>query len=374
MTIRRAWIAALLSSLVLLPLQADARCGVQRWSVKTGTDPQAAGINLSLPSPTTIAFLTDLSRFPPPSPWPPTSRIAPVETTLWTLDATLDSFKFENDPTTGDSDYHLIIKDALGNTMVAEIPMPACVQGSVWENQIAVARQTFDDRFTATGSFKSAQNVPVRIAGIAMFDKMAHGSGHSPNGLEIHPILSLEFNPGTGPAPSTPALPDTTPAPLPSVTPGPSSPNLILNGDFEDGDAHWSESAGVITNQAQAHVGFWLAWFGGYGRTHTDTLEQNVELPSGSDAELSFWLRIETEEVEDRVFDRLKVQVTDTAGAVLSTLHTFSNRAAGPHYERVHFDMTPFLGQRIRIRLVASEDSAKATSFYLDSIRLLVNR
>jgi hypothetical protein len=49
------------------------------------------------PSSSTIAFLTDLTRFPPPHPWPPPSRIAPEETTYWTLDATLDMYKFEND-------------------------------------------------------------------------------------------------------------------------------------------------------------------------------------------------------------------------------------------------------------------------------------
>src|SRR5712692_4032857 len=182
--------------------QAPGRCGVERWDVKTGKDTDAASIDLSSPTSTTIHFLTDLTRFPPPPHWPPPSRIAPVEKTLWTLDATLDSFKWENSPTSGDNDYHLIIKDDLGNTMVAEIPFPGCVQGSAWESQIAAARATFDSTFTATSSLTSAQNTPVRITGIAMFDKMAHGSGHSPNGIEIHPILSIVFNPGPGPAPT----------------------------------------------------------------------------------------------------------------------------------------------------------------------------
>lgn len=120
----------------------EARCGVQRWDVKTGKDAQAAAIDLSSPTPTTIAFLTDLTRFPPPQPWPPPNRIAPEETTFWTLDATLDMYKFENDPQTGDSDYHLVIKDDAGNTMVAEIPFPGCVQGSAWVSQITQARTT----------------------------------------------------------------------------------------------------------------------------------------------------------------------------------------------------------------------------------------
>jgi hypothetical protein len=243
------------------------RCGVQRWDVKTGTDAQATSINLTFPTPTTIAFLTDLARFPAPAHWPPPSRIAPEETTLWILDAILDSYKFENDPNTGDSDYHLFIKDDAGNTMVAEIPFPGCTSGSVWASQIATARATFDAQFTATGSFKSAQNMPVRITGIGMFDKPAHGSGHSPNGMEIHPILRIEFNPGTPVPTVTPEPPVLTPAtpvsPAVTSTPTPTPPpgaggthDLIVNGGFEDGELGWSASPGVISNQAQAHSGF----------------------------------------------------------------------------------------------------------------------
>jgi hypothetical protein len=364
--------------------EAIARCGVQRWDVKTGKDAQATLINLSSPTPTTIALLTDLTRFPPPHLWPPPSRIAPVETTFWTLDAALDSFKFENDPQTGDSDYHLIIKDDVGNTMVAEIPFPGCAQGSAWLSQITQARATFDAKFTATSSFTSAQNIPVRITGISTFDKLAHGSGHSPNGMEIHPVLSIVFNPPTGPTPTptmsgtTPTIPGPTatatptPAPGPTTTPVPA--NLIQNGDFENGDLGWEESSGVISNQAQAHGGFWCAWLGGHGKKHTDTLSQTVNIPPGaSSATLSFWLHIETDEVQDTAFDTLRIQIADEAGNVLQTLHTFSNRDASPHYERVHFDVTPFLGRRVQVRFVASEDGAKATSFFIDSVRMSVD-
>ena len=167
-----------------------------------------------------------------------------------------------------------------------------------------------------------------------------------------------------------------TPPSGPTVTPTPepSGANLIQNGGFEDGDLGWTSSAGVITNQAQAHGGFWLAWLGGYGKTHTDTLSQTVNLPSGSSsATLSFWLHVETEEVQATAFDKLKIQIADEAGNVIDTLHTFSNRDASPHYERVHFDMTPFLGQRVQVRFVASEDNAKATSFFIDAVRLTTN-
>src|ERR1700730_10899058 len=79
------------------------QCGVERWSVKTGTDSSATSIDLNSISPTTISSLVALNA---PQPIPPTSRVSPTETTVWTLTATLVEFKMEND-----SDYHLVLTD-----------------------------------------------------------------------------------------------------------------------------------------------------------------------------------------------------------------------------------------------------------------------
>jgi hypothetical protein len=51
-------------------LQAQQHCGKERWSVKTGTDPDAASVNLASPQNTTIAQLAGL---PAPNPIPPSS-------------------------------------------------------------------------------------------------------------------------------------------------------------------------------------------------------------------------------------------------------------------------------------------------------------
>ena len=91
-----------------------AQCGVERWSVKTGTDADAGSVNLASTTPTTIATLVALSA---PQPIPVNNRVRPTETTVWTIDATLTAFKVE-----GDSDYHLVITDPNGASMIAEIP------------------------------------------------------------------------------------------------------------------------------------------------------------------------------------------------------------------------------------------------------------
>jgi hypothetical protein len=111
------------------------------------------------------------------------------------VDAFLGLYREEADPNTGDSDYHLQIRDAAGNHMTAEIPFPDCAQNSHFLSQITHARAAFDAQFNVTGSFQDAGGIPVRITGIGMFDQMAHGGGHSSNGMEIHPVLDIVFNP-----------------------------------------------------------------------------------------------------------------------------------------------------------------------------------
>lgn len=168
------------------------RCGKERWSVKTGTDAGATGIDLSNPKPSSIPELIALE---PPDPLPTDSRFAPTETTIFTVDATLTDFKIESG-STGDSDYHLVLEDEQGDTMVAEIPSPACVgAGSPFAAQIASVRAKFDSQFTVKSSFQTA-NIPVRVTGVGFFDFFHRQHGAAPNVIELHPVLDIIFNPG----------------------------------------------------------------------------------------------------------------------------------------------------------------------------------
>ena len=174
-----------------VPIVAQ-RCGKERWSVKTGTDPGAASVDLMHPQTARIADLISIS---PPSTLPANSRFAPTENTVFMVDATLTDFKVESG-STGDSDYHLVLQDDLGNTMVAEIPSPGCVGGSSpFAGQIASVRAKFDAQFTATSSFHTV-NVPVRVTGVGFFDFFHNQHGAAPNIIELHPVLDITFNPG----------------------------------------------------------------------------------------------------------------------------------------------------------------------------------
>jgi hypothetical protein len=181
-------------------------CGVERWAVKTGTDPAAGQVDVGHPTPTTVGWLA--SR-PVPASWSEDSpRIAgSPEMTAYTVTATLVKYKEETD-----SDYHLVLSwtdPATGrvHTMIAEIPAPPCAAGSPWLAAITHARKQFDAVFTASQTSWTPAGVPVTVTGVGFFDALHGQTGVAPNGIELHPALDiLVGNPNT-PVPSDSATP-----------------------------------------------------------------------------------------------------------------------------------------------------------------------
>src|SRR5437016_10000434 len=162
---RRSLLSAVAVTLILSSTLAFS-CGVERQSVKVGTDADVGKINFNSTTATTIA---NMRAFAAPNPIPDNNRVSPAETTVWVIDATLTLFKLESD-----EDYHLVIQDAAGNTMITEIPAPSCVpSSSPFSAGVTNARAKFDAMFSVTTSFTSTRT-PVRVTGVGMFD-FPHG-------------------------------------------------------------------------------------------------------------------------------------------------------------------------------------------------------
>lgn len=180
-----------------------AQCGVERWSIKVGTDSQAPSISLSTYISTTIYNMVSSTR---PATIPSTSRVAPRELNQYSLSGTLTKYKRETD-----SDYHLVIQDGSGRTMILEIPSINCVgSGSPFGPGISNARAQFDAKLTATSTMKTV-TAPITIRGIGFWDFLHGQTGVAPNGIEVHPVLNIAFtgpitasDPGTVVAESTP--------------------------------------------------------------------------------------------------------------------------------------------------------------------------
>jgi PKD repeat protein len=406
-------------------------CGVERWSVKTGTDADAHLVNLSSPTSQTISYLRSLTA---PSTLPANNRVQPTETTSFMVNATLVEYKLESD-----SDYHLVIKDSAGNTMIAEIPDPACVGStSPFSSYVHNSRSEFDAKYSATTSFQTV-NIPVRLFGVGFFDFQHGQTGVAPNAIELHPVLDIVFNPSSNSPPvanfgyvangltasftdtstdsdgtiasrawtfgdggtSTAANPTHTYAAAGSynvslkvtdnggatntktqsvaVSSGGTAQQLLGNPGFENGSgspAPWTVSTGVIDNSSAeaAHAGSWKAWLDGYGSTHTDTLSQAATIPAtDTSASLSYWLHIDTAEAStSSAYDTLKVEVFDSAGNLLGVVAQYSNLNAASGYKQYTVDLHAYIGKSITLKFLGAEDSTLQTSFVLDDVTLNV--
>ena len=277
-----------LGDLRAVPASSTGSCGVFRWSVKTGTDADAGKVNLNATTPTTIATQTAITA---PGSLPSNNRISPVETTIFSVDATMVEFGLA-----ADSDYHVAISDGNGHSMITEIPDPACVgAGSPFAAGITNARNEFNARFNPSTTFQQT-SVPVHIRGVGFWDTVHGQSFVAPNGIEIHPVLDITF--GTPPSPS----PTPTPNPSPSATPTPNptptpTPNpcgeLITDGGFEAATATGNSAPGwsATTNVSRPGIvqfhgpfpnsGTNYAELGG-NNNETDTLTQTVAIPSSA--------------------------------------------------------------------------------------------
>ncbi len=154
--------------------------------------------------------------------------------------------------------------------------------------------------------------------------------------------------------------------------------DLILNGGFESGTPNWTGTAGLIGNWSSksepSYEGVNAAYFGGKGKTTTQTLYQTVSIPAtATSAILSFYLHIDTAETTtSRVYDKLAVQVRDTAGTVLSTLATYTNLNKAGGYQLRTLDLGAYKGKTVRVHYNLTEDVSLQTSFLVDKVSLVI--
>lgn len=88
-----------------------------------------------------------------------------------------------------DRDYHLVLKDDDTDvTMIGESVDPACARGSIALAEITAVREAID----AAGGPKALVGHRVHVSGVGFYDALHGERGASRNGLELHPLLSLE--------------------------------------------------------------------------------------------------------------------------------------------------------------------------------------
>jgi len=160
---------------------------------------------------------------------------------------------------------------------------------------------------------------------------------------------------------------------------------LLGNPGFENGSSNpapWKVTSThtplevVSKNSLEPpHSGSWDAWLDGWGTTTTDTVSQTIRLPAGcSTYNFSFWLHINTAETTTTTaYDTLKVQVLNSSGTVLSTLHTYSNLDHNSGYAQHSFSLSGHAGQTITLKFTGHEDYELQTSFVIDDTAVNVS-
>jgi hypothetical protein len=171
--------------------KAAATCGVDRWPVKTLSDPKVGDVDFT-PHDTSVGRL---SNKPDPHTKSSTPGLDGVETTTYRVKARLLEFKREDD-----KDIHLVISvpSAPAKTMIVEFPDTTCpgANSSPKKSQMAKARSALTNACGAapgpSSDFADLKGTAT-VTGVGFFD-VKHATpqtGVAPNNIELHPVLRL---------------------------------------------------------------------------------------------------------------------------------------------------------------------------------------
>ena len=175
-------------SLLSIPTTSVATagsCGEWRWGVKTLSDPDRRDVNFVRRR----IRIQKLRRLNSPGPYDGMPRTGPVETQVYQVRASVREATVEDD-----SDIHLVIaqRGAPARTMIVEFPDPRCVDSAFHRRQIRHAR---DQMLNNCGPISSSSFTDLKgrvsIRGVGFWDEIHGQTGVAPNGIELHPVLSI---------------------------------------------------------------------------------------------------------------------------------------------------------------------------------------
>ena len=205
----------------------------------------------------------------------------------------------------------------------------------------------------------------------ATFITITSGSSGTGNGTVNY---SVAANTGTTSRTGTLTIAGLTFTVTQAGTGGGGGTELITNGGFESGTAPWTLVSQVTRSTgAYPHGGIAYMILSGVNST-SGTLYQTVTIPSGTSPNLTFWLNITTSEAAgSAIYDRLYIEVRNTAGTLLGTLATFSNQnsgTAGVYVQRGPYSLSAWAGQTVRVQFRGTNDITLPTSFRVDDVSL----
>jgi hypothetical protein len=184
----RTSLAASLLAVTLLPASptsalARVPCGVDRWDVKTLSDPAAHQVDFT-PVDRSVTVLRHLNG---PVVHEDSPRLGGIERQVIRVRAQVVMAKVEDD-----SDIHLVIASRTNRsqTMIVEFPHPKCVASAFKLAQMRSARRSLISGCPAIGSSDfTTLHGNVVIRGVGFWDILHGQTGVAPNGIELHPVI-----------------------------------------------------------------------------------------------------------------------------------------------------------------------------------------
>jgi hypothetical protein len=193
-------------------------------------------------------------------------------------------------------------------------------------------------------------------------------------GTQYNTVATAWCAAGIGACPTT-ATPTPTPNSTPTPNPTPTSSELLVNGGFEGSVSPWISSgtgAFYTANGSAPHGGTGYIYFG-VNNSVTGQSYQQVSIPATATGTLTFWLNVTSSETTTTTqYDKLFVEVRNTAGTLLTTLATYSNlnKATAGVYSQKSFNLSAYKGQTVRVQFRSTTDSSLATTFRVDTASL----
>ncbi len=166
------------------------------------------------------------------------------------------------------------------------------------------------------------------------------------------------------------------PGGTPTPTPTPTGTNRLVNGGFETSVSPWVMSgtgALYIANGSSPHGGTGYIYFG-TANNRTGQNYQTVSIPTTATGTLTFWLNVTSAETTTTTqYDKLFVEVRNTAGTLLATPATYSNlnkTASSTTYSQKSLNLAAYKGQTVRVQFRTTTDSSLITTFRVDDADL----
>jgi Zn-dependent metalloprotease len=166
-----------------------------------------------------------------------------------------------------------------------------------------------------------------------------------------------------------------TPTPTATPTPGSCTTELLSNPGFEGSASPWAGSGTgyfYVANGNYPHSGTGYIYFG-VNNSVSGQSYQTVTIPSTACGNLTFWLNVTSSETTTTTqYDRLFVEVRNTAGTLLTTIATYSNlnKTTAGNYSQKSFSLAAYKGQTVRLQFRGTTDSSVTTTFRVDDVSL----